>query len=70
MDRRRPSLQWMVFEARKLGLRMERFSRNLSGTNQIELKESLTGFWRVLEYIPFKQLGYKDQSNDDKYTYA
>lgn len=58
MDRSRPPLRWMVFEAGALGLRTARFERELSTNEQIEIKESLTPVWWLLELLPLKRLTY------------
>lgn len=56
MDRSRPPLRWMVFEAGAVGLRTALFKRELSAKEQIEIKESLTLAWWPLEIIPFHRL--------------
>ena len=61
MDRSRPPLRWMVFEAGALGLRTARFERELSSKEQIEIKESLTPVWWLLELLPLKRLTYANQ---------
>ncbi|KJA24886.1 hypothetical protein HYPSUDRAFT_452805, partial [Hypholoma sublateritium FD-334 SS-4] len=60
MDRSRPPLRWMVFEAGALGLRTAQFKRKLSldEETKIEVKESLKGFWWFLELLPLKRLTY------------
>ena len=45
MDRSRPPLRWMVYEAGKLGLRTAPFERELSPDEQINERESLTLLW-------------------------
>ncbi len=58
MDRSRPPLRWMVFEAGALGLRTTPFERELDSTEQIEIKESLKSVWWLLELLPLKRLTY------------
>ena len=58
MDRSRPPLRWMVFEAGKLGLRTATFERDLSPDEQIEVGESLPLVWWPLEFFPFNRLTY------------
>ncbi|KAF9553950.1 hypothetical protein CPC08DRAFT_209697 [Agrocybe pediades] len=58
MDRSRPPLRWMVHEAQALGLRMRPFTWELSSEEHIEVKESLTGLWTVLEWLPFRRLTF------------
>ncbi|KDR68091.1 hypothetical protein GALMADRAFT_1051503 [Galerina marginata CBS 339.88] len=63
MDRSRPPLRWMVFEAQALGLRTERFQHELSRDQQIDIKESLTLAWWLLELLPLKRLTYTRREN-------
>lgn len=63
MDRSRPPLRWMVLEAGAVGLRTERFERELSSEEQIEIKESLTWHWWLLELLPVKRLTYTRQKD-------
>ncbi|KIM34905.1 hypothetical protein M413DRAFT_32925 [Hebeloma cylindrosporum] len=58
MDRSRPPLRWMVFEAGTLGLRTAPFERELAPNEQIQIKESLTTLWWPLETLFFKRLTY------------
>ena len=58
MDRSRPPLRWMVFEAGAVGLRTAVFKRELPADHQIESNESLKGFWWLFEYLPIKRLTY------------
>ena len=69
MDRSRPPLRWMVFEAGAVGLRTALFKRELSSKEQIEIKESLRGFWWLLEFIPFKRLTFTRRLNGKKETH-
>ncbi|KJA23446.1 hypothetical protein HYPSUDRAFT_137751 [Hypholoma sublateritium FD-334 SS-4] len=58
MDRSQPPLRWMVFEAAAHGLRTSEFARKRLKNERIEIKESLTGIWWLLEILPFKHLTY------------
>jgi hypothetical protein len=47
----------MVLEATAVGLRTKPFERDLDPSEQINFKESLTGFWwNLMEFIPFRRL--------------
>ncbi|KAF4618210.1 hypothetical protein D9613_011577 [Agrocybe pediades] len=69
MDRSRPPLRWMVHEAGALGLRMKPFTRELSSNEHIEFKESLTGLWKFLEWLPFRRLNFDRESAGGSETY-
>ncbi|KAF9547409.1 hypothetical protein CPC08DRAFT_769448 [Agrocybe pediades] len=69
MDRSRPPLRWMVHEAGALGLRMKPFTRELSSDEHIEVKESLTGLWRALEWLPFRRLSFNGENEGGRETY-
>ncbi|KAF9554449.1 hypothetical protein CPC08DRAFT_712845 [Agrocybe pediades] len=69
MDRSRPPLRWMVRQAGALGLRMKPFTRELSSEEHIEIKESLTGLWTVLEWLPFRRLAFDRESAGGSETY-
>jgi len=69
MDRSRPPLRWMVFEAGALGLRTAPFERDLSPDEQIEIKESLTLLWWPLELIFFNRLTYTRREKGKKATH-
>lgn len=58
----------MVFEAGALGLSMARFERELLPNEQIEIKESLTRPWWLLELVPFKRLTYTRQDQGKQIT--
>ncbi|KAI0039155.1 WD40 repeat-like protein [Auriscalpium vulgare] len=55
------SLRWMTFEGLSHGLRMKPFQG--SQWQAFRPSPSLTGAWRVMEYIPFRQLSYKDRDS-------
>ena len=50
----------MPYEAISSGLRMAPFTKSWV---EPEFKESLTGVWKALEYIPFRRLTYKDEES-------
>ena len=68
MNRSRPPLRWMVFEAGALGLRTALFERELSPDEQIEIKESLTRVWWPLELFFFKRLTFTRGGNGKETT--
>ncbi|KAF4610775.1 hypothetical protein D9613_006466 [Agrocybe pediades] len=69
MDRSRPPLRWMVHEAGALGLRMRPFTRELSSEEHIQVKESLTGLWTFLEWLPFRRLTFSGENRREWETY-
>jgi len=68
MNRGRPPLRWMILEAGALGLRTSRFKRKLCANEQIDVKESLTGAWKILEYLPIRRLTYSTNPNSKEQT--
>ncbi|KZV67674.1 WD40 repeat-like protein [Peniophora sp. CONT] len=74
LDSARPALRWMYSEASIAGLRMDLFKRKSTvgaDESDLKVKESLTGFWRVLEYLPIRHLTYaprKDGTSKEKNT--
>jgi len=69
LDRSRPPLRWMVFEAVALGLRTAPFKRELSPEEQIRVQESLTGVWWPLELFFFDRLTYTGLEQGEKTTH-
>ena len=65
MARSRPPLRWMAFEAGVLGLRMEKLEAAPPQQTPIRIKESLTGFWWLLEFLPIKRLTYRKWQSED-----
>ncbi|KAJ3507944.1 hypothetical protein NLJ89_g6020 [Agrocybe chaxingu] len=65
MDRSRPPLRWMVFEAGAVGLRMAPFKRELTSHEQIAIKESLTPAWWPFELLPFRRLTFTRDGRKD-----
>ncbi|KAJ8490190.1 hypothetical protein ONZ45_g13289 [Pleurotus djamor] len=55
-----PSLRWMTCEAMACGLRVKPY---LGKWLPVVPKESLKGFWKALEYLPFSALSYRDESS-------
>ena len=68
MDRDRPPLRWMVFEAGALGLLTAPFSRELLANEQIEIKESPAPFWWPLGLLFFRRLTYTRQEQGKQHT--
>lgn len=65
MDRSRPLLRWVVFDAGAVGLRTAPFDRTeLPPEEQIEVKESLTCIWWPLETLPLRRLTYTSGSKE------
>jgi len=58
MDQSRPPLRWMVFQAGALGLHTEPFEHELPHSKQINVVESLTWIWWLLEFFFFNGLTY------------
>ncbi|KAL0574502.1 hypothetical protein V5O48_007452 [Marasmius crinis-equi] len=58
----RPSLRWMVSEARNAGLQFNppRLGEWNDSVENSKFNESMTPFWSVFEIMPFKRLSYKD----------
>ncbi|KAJ8502618.1 hypothetical protein ONZ45_g11594 [Pleurotus djamor] len=52
-----PSLRWMTYEAMACGLRIKPYFGKWKPVNP---RESLKGFWRALEWLPFHTLSYRD----------
>ncbi|PPQ69959.1 hypothetical protein CVT26_013295 [Gymnopilus dilepis] len=69
MDRSRPSLRWMVFEAEAVGLRTKGFKGELSSKDLIEVRESLTWIWRPFEFIPFPRLTFSREKGGNRTTF-
>ena len=54
------SLRWITYEAIHHGLKMKPYDGSWS---TVELKESLTGIWKVFEYFPLRRLAYTDEES-------
>jgi hypothetical protein len=59
MDRSRPPLRWMALEAAAAGLKIQEFESELPSNQMIHFQESLHGFWRPFEWIPFPRLTFE-----------
>ncbi|THU84865.1 hypothetical protein K435DRAFT_583361, partial [Dendrothele bispora CBS 962.96] len=59
-DHFRPALRWMSLHAIRWGLKMAPYHGQ---RKPIKFNESLTGFWKVLEFLPFRRLTYKDENH-------
>ena len=71
MNRSRPPLRWMVFEAGAVGLRtlpFERELRELKKEGQIRPTKSLTGPWLLFEICLFKRLTFTREENGPETT--
>ncbi|KAF8901488.1 WD40-repeat-containing domain protein [Gymnopilus junonius] len=68
MNRSRPPLRWMVFEAEAVGLRTAGFKGELSSLEMIEIKESLTWHWWPLEVLPLRRLTFTREETGTKET--
>ena len=62
LDRTRPPLRWMAFEAASFGLHLNQFDRDLKSEEYISVNESLTFAWWLLELFPLKRLSYKSKA--------
>jgi hypothetical protein len=60
LNRFGPALRWMTYEAINSGLRTLPFTERWE---EPRLNESLAGFWKVLEYVPFGRLSYVGKDN-------
>jgi hypothetical protein len=70
LNKKKSTLRWMAREAKKAGLLLdERFDVTLKEGESQEIKESLTGFWWILEAIPFKRLKYVDAKDRNRFTF-
>ncbi|KAF8883655.1 WD40-repeat-containing domain protein [Gymnopilus junonius] len=68
LNRSRPALRWMVFEAEGVGLRTSGFRGELSSEKLIDVRESLTGIWWFLEILPIKRLAFSREHDGTKIT--
>ncbi|VDB86426.1 unnamed protein product [Peniophora sp. CBMAI 1063] len=58
LNRTRPSLRWMFFEASSAGLHLVPFKREFKDEEEITINESLTSGWEYFEHLPFRRLTY------------
>ena len=74
MDRARPPLRWMVFEAQAVGLRTLPFKRELREVKKEEqisgktVTKSMTWSWLFFEICPFKRLTFTREENGSETT--
>ena len=63
LDRSGVPLLWMSYEAISAGLLMK--LRNVKWRQEHfgDVHESLTGVWKLFEYLPFRQLSYRDSDS-------
>ncbi|KAF8588043.1 hypothetical protein K439DRAFT_1336270 [Ramaria rubella] len=54
---------WMKYEAASNGLDLKQGKVEWDWQKLDDVQESLTGPWRVLEWLPFKRLSYKDRTS-------
>ncbi|KAF9064616.1 hypothetical protein BDP27DRAFT_1425619 [Rhodocollybia butyracea] len=59
-------LHWMTYEALCHHLKMHPFRDEWKS---IQLAESLKGFWKLFEVIPFRRLTYKDQNQTTRWPH-
>lgn len=65
VDRFGPPLRWMLYEAINAGLHSKPFQT--AKWADAEHTPSMTGIWKVFEYIPIKRLSYK-RTHDGGHT--
>ncbi|KAF4615643.1 hypothetical protein D9613_012543 [Agrocybe pediades] len=70
LNRTRPPLRWMVYEAGPLGLRTSAFKRDLKDDERVSVKESLTWVWWPFECFPFRRLTYTRRENGKETTHV
>lgn len=69
MDRSRPPLRWMVYQAGAVGLRTALFKHDLTPQEQIHIQESLTWHWWPLECLPIRRLTFTRREAGKRITY-
>jgi hypothetical protein len=60
LDRSGAPLLWMSYEAISAGLLMKPSNVEWKWEQFGDVNESLTGVWKLFEYLPFKRLSYRD----------
>jgi hypothetical protein len=63
LDRTNAPFLWMSYEASLAGLLTELSNAEWKHEHLGDVNESLTGIWKVFEYLPLKHLSYKDSSS-------
>lgn len=70
MDHSGSPLRWMAYEGVMQGLRMRPFNGQWSLEKLIDVNESLTGLWHILEYLPIMRLSYTDSNSLTRWCVA
>ena len=60
LNRSGAPLLWMSYEATSAGLLMNPSEIKWKWEQFGDVNESLTGVWKLFEYLPFKRLSYRD----------
>jgi hypothetical protein len=53
----------MASQAAELGLRVDAFKRSPEESEEIDVQESLTGLWKLFEWLPFERPTYSRRRN-------
>ena len=64
LDRSGAPLLWMSYEAISAGLLTKPSNVEWKWKDLGVVNESLTGVWKLFEYLPFNRLTYKDKDPD------
>jgi hypothetical protein len=57
-----PSLRWMAYEATMSGLFVN-LDKLDDQPAEPDVKNTLKGFWRMMEYLPIEHRSYKDRNS-------
>ena len=63
LNRSGVALLWMSYEAISAGLLMKPSNVEWRREQFGDVHESLTGVWKLFEYLPFRQLSYRDSTS-------
>ena len=55
-----PPLRWMAYEAAKSGLIIDLNGLDIRPPEPNPVRNTLKGFWRIMEYLPIEHRSYKD----------
>lgn len=58
-----PSLRWMAYEAAMSGLLVDPTDLHDRPTEPDIVRNTLKGFWRMMEYLPIEHRSYKDRDS-------
>jgi len=58
-----PSLRWMAYEAAMSGLIVDLRGLEDRPAEPATVKNTLKGFWRMMEYLPIEHRSYKDRDS-------